>query len=383
MDVDQWVGAGERDIRPEERRQDLDAPGEAFERLRGDGLADRTEETVPLPVGDGSADDDPMRVEAVHEPDAGDGDRATGLGHERRAGRVAGILAGRDVARRQGFHADDRRTGGQGAAIPGVHGGARVAGERGPRGDRFEVADAAAAAAGSVEHHRDVPQLAGQPVRTVEQPAAADDPATDPGRHGQVDEVVAVAAGAERRLPERGHVRVAVQEGRQAERRLDLAGERDMVEVRAEVRRLDDRARERVHRPGRGIPMPASWSATVAGAADRADRSAAMQAATIAAGPSALGVRVALRASREPSGRTTAARMWVPPRSSARTGRGDRVDSGFVSGKAGTFYQSRGGIPGLRAGSSCGAGPENQRQGAAAAAAASRNQQDPRRRAGP
>ena len=42
MDVDQWVQAD--DVAP---RSGADL-GEAFERLRGDGLADRTEETVPL-----------------------------------------------------------------------------------------------------------------------------------------------------------------------------------------------------------------------------------------------------------------------------------------------------------------------------------------------
>jgi hypothetical protein len=49
----------------------------------------------------------------------------------------------------------------------------------------------------------------------VEQPAAGEDRAPDPGRDGQVDEVVDIAGRPEGVLAQRGDVRVAVEEGRQ------------------------------------------------------------------------------------------------------------------------------------------------------------------------
>src|SRR5882672_12347556 len=77
--------------------------------------------------------------------------------------------------------------------------------------------------------------------------------------------------------------------------------------------------------PGEDRPMPAITAATSVGAPARASLAASMQPATTAAGPSSLGVGRSILASRAPSGRTTAARIRVPPRSTAMTGREDRA----------------------------------------------------------
>jgi hypothetical protein len=71
--------------------------------------------------------------------------------------------------------------------------------------------------------------------------------------------------------------------------------------------------------------MPAIASAMPAGASARARRAASRHAATTAPGPWSLGVGRSFRASRVPSGWTIAARICVPPRSTAMTGREDRA----------------------------------------------------------
>ena len=78
--------------------------------------------------------------------------------------------------------------------------------------------------------------------------------------------------------------------------------------------------------PGLETPTPAMAPARLRGARARDMRRASTQASTTASGPFALGVSVAIRATRLPSGRITAARTWVPPRSRARTGRADRAN---------------------------------------------------------
>src|SRR5450759_1312789 len=76
--------------------------------------------------------------------------------------------------------------------------------------------------------------------------------------------------------------------------------------------------------PGLEMPIPTSAERISSGTCSRAQTRAASQASRMAPGPSAIGVRTLVRASRDPSSRTTAARTCVPPTSSARTGRADR-----------------------------------------------------------
>ena len=133
-------------------------------------------------------------------------------------------------------------------------------------------------------------ELAGHPVGAVEQPAVRDDRATDTGRHRDVDEVVLAAAGAVGRLAERGDVRVAVEERRQAEGCLHVVGQRHVTEVRTEVRRLDDRAGARVDRAG-------------AGDADAHDRLADLEWRTVARGDEGGRARVDDRRGTELAGR--------------------------------------------------------------------------------
>ena len=191
-------------------------------------------------------------LNALTNPTQAVGDCAAGPVHQDAAGRVAGVLAFGDVAGAQLGEA--HRAGARGKKRAGAGGDrrTRLAGEGRAGRDGLEVAAPAAAAERAVELDRDVAELAGHAVGAVEQPAVRDDRATDAGRHREVDEVVLAAAGAEGRLAERGDVRVAVEERRQAESCLDVVGERHVTEVRTEVRRLDDRAGARVDRAGRG-----------------------------------------------------------------------------------------------------------------------------------
>ena len=77
--------------------------------------------------------------------------------------------------------------------------------------------------------------------------------------------------------------------------------------------------------PGDEIPIPAMLAATSEPASCRARVAASMHRATMTEGPCSVGVGRSLRVSRVPSGSMTAARMRVPPRSTAMTGREDRA----------------------------------------------------------
>ena len=346
MDVDERVGAGERDVRPEERRQDLDAPGEAFERLGGDGLADRPEEAVALAVGDRAADDDPVRVEGVDVPDAGRRRTRAGRVHQRRAGRVAGVLAGRDVERRERVHADDRRARRPGmrralasTARPGV------AGEGDPARDRLDVADPAAAAARPVELTETWPSSPAMPSGPWSSLPPLTIAAADSGRDGHVDEVVDVRGRRRRRLAEGGDVCVAIEVGRQAEGGLDVAAIGMSRKPGPRLGGLDDRPR-RVDRPGRRDADPGDRPRRPRGRRARApqrrdtgrDDGRRSPGDRRPGGPPGESAAV---------GRITAARTWVPPRSRARTGGTGELG---CLGKAGLFYQSRDRNPRVRAG---------------------------------
>jgi hypothetical protein len=267
-----------------------------------------------------------VRVERIDEPDTG----CLRLARRARpirtpAGCVAGVLAFGDVASAQLGEAHLAGACGKKRAGACGDGPTRLAGEGRAGRDRLEVPATAAAADRAVKLDRDVAELAGHPVRIRGTAGHRDDRATDAGRHRDIDEVVLAAAGPVGRLAERGDVRVAVEERRQSESCLHVVRERHVTEIRTEVRRLDDRAGARVDWPGLEIPMPMIDARTSSGARSRAAMSAATHASTTAAGPSSLGVSVATRVSREPSGWTTAARIWVPPRSSARTRRDSRA----------------------------------------------------------
>ena len=194
-----------------------------------------------------------------------------------------------------------------------------------------------------------MPELAGQPVGTVEQPAAADDPAADPGRDGQVDEVVAVAAGADVDSPSAATF---------VSRSRNVGSPRAASTSRASGMSWKSGPRfggsttvpmNGSTGPGEEIPIPASWSATVVGA------------------PTVPTAAPRCRQRRQPARPRTASgwqcgQVASRPAGSRRPGCGSRpgraqgpvvgtgLTPGFVSGKADPFYQSRDGIPGLRAG---------------------------------
>jgi GntR family transcriptional regulator len=110
------------------------------------------------------------------------------------------------------------------------------------------VPRAAASAPRPVEHHRQVAELARHPGRAEEELPAREDRPSEAGGHGEIDEVVDAAGGAERVLAERRDVCVALHEDRQAEATPQW---RDKVEIAitgAEVRRTKERATARVER---------------------------------------------------------------------------------------------------------------------------------------
>jgi hypothetical protein len=311
------LGAGEGDIAPEAGRDDGDVPRQGLEGLAANGVANKVEEPIALGLGDRAPDHDPVRVERVHVADARNRDRAPSAGHQVRAGTIAGALARRHVDRRQLAVGVVPRSLGEERRLAAVDHRVRQLREARAACVCLDVADAAAAALGAVEGNRDVAQLAREAVRPVQQLAAQDDRATDSGRDGQVDEVVAVPGGAKRALAERCDVGVPIKERRQAEALAEGAGKLDVPELRAKVRGVKDDAADRVERPGGGD----ADSRDVASAS----RAASMQSASTAAGPSSFGVGRSKRACRVPSGSTIAARIRVPPRSTAMTGREDRA----------------------------------------------------------
>src|SRR5207244_12468835 len=67
-----------------------------------------------------------------------------------------------------------------------------------------------AGAAAPARLEDEVADLRGEPVRTVDEPAAGDDPAADPRPDRHEQHVRRTAAGAESVLAPRGHVRVVV-----------------------------------------------------------------------------------------------------------------------------------------------------------------------------
>jgi hypothetical protein len=77
--------------------------------------------------------------------------------------------------------------------------------------------------------------------------------------------------------------------------------------------------------PGDETPIPAMPAAISEPASSRARRAASTHDRTMPAGPCSVGVGRSLRAMRVPSGSMTAARILVPPRSTAMTGREDRA----------------------------------------------------------
>ena len=178
----------------------------------------------------------------------------------------------------------------------------------------------------SVDRH--VAELAGEAVRAVEELAAGDDRAADAGRDGQVDEVVDAARRAEGLLAERGDVRVAIEERRQA-RALARAPRRAGCRGTAGRGWAARRRRRSAGRPGRATRSPMPGDARRPRPArrrrGRASRPSTQQPRRRPRDPRSSGVGRSMRASRVPSGRTTAARIRVPPRSTAMTGREDRA----------------------------------------------------------
>jgi hypothetical protein len=141
------------------------------------------------------------------------------------------------------------------------------------------MATTPAAAQRPVRVDRDVAELAGHPIGSVEQPPVGHNRPADAGRHSHVDEVGLPASGAVRGFAERGHVRVAVEERGHAERAFDRVCQRDVVEVGAEIGWLDDDAGTRVHR-------------TATRDADANDRFADLGRSAVEGGPDSRDARV-------------------------------------------------------------------------------------------
>ena len=124
------------------------------------------------------------------------------------------------------------------------------------RGIGLEVTGMAAAAGGAAEADRDVAELAGEAAGAAEQPPAGDDAAADPGRDGEVDELVAAAAGAEGALGEGGDVGVALDRDRQAEVALQRRRQLQAAVAGAEVGRAEEDAALGVERADGGDADP-------------------------------------------------------------------------------------------------------------------------------
>ena len=124
-------------------------------------------------------------------------------------------------------------------------------GEAGAARVRLDVADPPTATSRAVKRHRQVAELAGHAVRAMEDLSSRHDGSTDARRDGQVDEVVEATRGAKGALAEGCHVRVAIQERREAERRAKLRRQRDVTECWPEVWWLDDDPVAWVDRPRR------------------------------------------------------------------------------------------------------------------------------------
>ena len=82
--------------------------------------------------------------------------------------------------------------------------------DRAAGGDLLPAATVAAAAERASGLDDDVTDLGGEAVRAPEQPAVGDDPAADPGAHGDQEQMPVPATRAEAELPVGGHARVVV-----------------------------------------------------------------------------------------------------------------------------------------------------------------------------
>ncbi len=320
----EWVAAGQADVRAELGVDDLDPAAGRAKGGGGDLGPGRTEQSLALSVRDRAADHDPAGVQRVDEADAGDCECASAALHDFAAGLVAGVLALRDVPSLDGVDALLRGPLAQERAAPGERRRAGRLGHGRAAEERLEVADAAAAAHAL---HRDgrVAELARGAVRAVEDPAVGDDGSADAGRDGEVDEVRAVAGRPEGHLAEGGDVGVPLQEGRQAEARSQLRRRSGTSTKSGPMLGVcDHHAAPRVHRTRAGDADSRDRVADFAGTPSRALLQRRLAGIQDRRGAVRDGVRPRATASREPSSMTTAARMWVPPTSSARTGRADR-----------------------------------------------------------
>ena len=86
------LAAGQADISSELGRDKPDPGAGNPERAPTDLVPGRSEKPLALVLGDRAADDDQVRVEGVDEACAGHREGPPGTGHERRTGRIAGLL---------------------------------------------------------------------------------------------------------------------------------------------------------------------------------------------------------------------------------------------------------------------------------------------------
>ena len=101
-----------------------------------------------------------------------------------------------------------------------------------------------------------MPQFSRCAVRAVQDAPLDHDCPADTGRHGQVDEILAVAGGAERHLAQGRDVCVAIEEYGQAQSRAKFRGDRDINETGPHVGRLKNDSSPRIHGAGAGDAHP-------------------------------------------------------------------------------------------------------------------------------
>ena len=139
-------------------------------------------------VGDGSAQDDDLRVQDVHQAGQGGADRAPGPVDQGPAGRVARVSRGADRGR------IDRdavgRQAGQLRCFAGADERRAVTGQGRAGGDALDMAGCALPIARAVELHGDMTDLARGRVWPVDQAPVDHDRAADAGRDGDVDRVL-------------------------------------------------------------------------------------------------------------------------------------------------------------------------------------------------
>src|SRR5581483_1788787 len=314
MGLTVWTGRGQppRDERraddagvvAELRLRDAHRVGRGDHRPAAQLLLDAPHERLAERLDEAAAEHDELGVDRVG--DAGDADRQVLRGAVQRADGLLvalGVRLGQVTALRVLDVATlgeplERRP------VPFLHAPRDFTHHAGAAGERLQVALRAAAAAGPAGLHGDVAELAGRARRAAPELAVEHDAAPDAGAGPDRDPVAGAAPGAGRLFGQDGDADVVVEPDRHAEPARQLVGQRHVLPA-VEV--------------GRGPQDPARRGPTSTFAWWVASRTAAAIRSITGRGRPSLPVDFLARATISPFGATIAARIFVPPRSTAPT----------------------------------------------------------------